>query len=112
MKELVKENLGYEELLQGVRSAPLYYRSEDVDGYIQLMVDTICTTLPTVRIGRQELPAQDVREVMLLLRQEHVLYVMERIASAQIEYNPLGYKLTALYNAACTYGDYALRITA
>ena len=110
VRELVKENIGYEQLLQTTRTAPLYYHAEDIDGYVRLISDTICSTLPTVRINRQELPVQEVREALLQLRQEHILYVMERLADARIDHSPLAYKLTALYNAAVTYGDYAVGV--
>ena len=112
VQDLVEENIGYTQLLQAARTAPLYYRAEDIDGYVRLIADTVCSTLPTVRIGGQNLPTQRVREVLLQLRQEHVLYVMECLADARIEYNPRAYKLTALYNAAITYSEYATGLTA
>ena len=112
VQELVEENIGYAQLLQATRTAPLYYHKEDIDGYVRLIVDTVCSALPTVRIGCQMLPTQRVREVLLQLRQEHISYVMECLSGAQIEYNPCAYKLTALYNAAITYSEYAMGLTA
>ena len=112
VQELVKENIGYAQLLQTVRIAPLYYHKEDIDAYVRLIVDTVCSTLPTVRIGCQAIPTQRVREALLQLCQEHILYVMECLSDAQIEHNPRAYKLTALYNAAITYSEYAMGLTA
>lgn len=112
VQELVEENIGYAQLLQATRTAPLYYHKEDIDGYVRLIVDTVCSTLPTMRIGCQMLPTQRVCEALLQLRQEHILYVMECLSDARIEYNPRAYKLTALYNAAITYSEYAMGLTA
>ena len=67
VQELVEDNIGYTQLLRAARTAPLYYRAEDIDGYVRLIADTVCSTLPTVRIGGQNLPTQRVREVLLQL---------------------------------------------
>lgn len=110
IRELIHENISVEALLSGCRTAPLYYTEEDIRGYVRLLVDTVCSSLPTIRIGRQELPTQTVREVFLRLNAGHILYVMERLQGVQGVRDPLAYKRTALYNAAVTYGEYAMGI--
>lgn len=112
IEELVKENIGYDWLKQNAMTSPLYYHTEEVDGYVQMLSDAICTSRPRIRIGKQEMPADAVRQALLGLRCEHILYVMERMGQADIKYNPLGYKLTALYNAGTTYREYACSMTA
>ena len=101
---------GDEMVVGNCRTAPLYYTEEDIRGYVRLLVDTVCSSLPTIRIGRQELPTQTVREVFLRLNAGHILYVMERLQGVQGVRDPLAYKRTALYNAAMTYGEYAMGI--
>lgn len=111
VRELVEKNISAAQLMEWVRTAPLYYTAEDIHSYVQLITDTVCCTLPTVRIGRQELPTQAVREAFLQLNSEHILYVMKSLQGTQDIRNPLAYKRTALYNAAVTYGEYALGVT-
>lgn len=106
--DIVRGNISYTDMLKFTHTAPLYYTKEDVDGYVKLMVDTICTSKSTVRVNREDLPAQTVREQLLQMNSNHILYVMNQLNQYTIEGNANGYKLTALYNAANTYSEYAL----
>lgn len=97
---LIRDNLEYDVLIDGARKAPLYYHVTDIDGYVKLIADTVCTNKETVRIGGEDLPADTVREQLLKLTADHLLYVMECIDQQDNIHNPRAYKLTALYRAA------------
>ena len=74
---------------------------------LQLMTDTVCTTRPTVRIGKEDIPADTVRGRLLGLNAEHIVYVLERLQenTTQVR-NIRAYLLTALYNAPVTKNTY------
>lgn len=75
------------------------FNCEDVDRAAELIVDVLCTTRPTLRIGGKELPANQVRDRFCKLDSVNLEYVLNCLRSnaAQI-HNIRAYLLTALYN--------------
>lgn len=83
------------------------YPYDDVDCLLELIVDTLCSTAATMRIGGDILPASTVKERYRQLDAEHIRYVIDglRQTTTQIR-NIRAYLLTTLYNAPLTMGPY------
>ncbi len=96
----VKANIEYPILCQ-------QFDREDVDGVVELMVDTLCSTRPTLRIGGEEIPSGQVKSRFLMLNSGHLEYVFDCMYrnTTQVR-NIRAYLLTALYNAPVTMSNY------
>ena len=83
-----------------------------LDELVGLMLDTVCSTKPTLRVAGEELPAEVVRSRLLKLTGAHLLYVLDRINENTTEVRHVKpYLLTALYNAPLTMDNhYALMV--
>ena len=79
----------------------------EIDGLVEIIVEAICTSRPTVRVGGEDKPADVVKGNLLKLNREHIEYVLRclRKNTKEIE-NIRGYLLTALYNAPGTMGHF------
>lgn len=101
-REIIRENIDYGQLLRD--------RPQDIgvlDGYVELMAEACCSRRPSVRICREEVPTAAVRERLLELERDHLLYVMECVNAAQGRIGNLkAYLLSALYNAPNTMEQY------
>ena len=53
------------------------YDSEMLDNILELIVETVCTKRPLIRIGAEERPAEIVRSRFMKLNVEHIRYVMD-----------------------------------
>ena len=83
-----------------------------LDELVGLMLDTVCSTKPTLRVAGEELPAEVVRSRLLKLTGAHLLYVLDcvRENTTDVRHVKL-YLLTALYNAPLTMDNhYALMV--
>lgn len=101
-RELVKENISYDLLLQ---ENP--YDDELIDGYVGLMVDVCCSSRPSIRISGEEIPTAVVRSRFLKLTKEHIGYVMDSMRQNTTRIvNIRAYMLSALYNAPLTINQY------
>lgn len=85
---------------------------ERLDELVGLMLDTVCSTKPTIRVAGEELPAEVVRSRLLKLTGAHLLYVLDRVNENTTEVRHVKqYLLTALYNAPLTMDNhYALMV--
>lgn len=83
------------------------YTPEDVDGVLELIVDTLSSTRQTVRIGGETIPISQVQNRLLSLEQSHLEYVFDCLHrnSTKIR-NIRAYLLTALYNAPLTISQF------
>lgn len=83
-----------------------------LDELVGLMLDTVCSTKPTLRVAGEELPAEVVRSRLLKLAGAHLLYVLDRVNENTTEVRHVKqYLLTALYNAPLTMDNhYALMV--
>lgn len=79
------------------------YNREDVDEIVQLITDTLCTIRPSIRIGGNDIPTEQVKDRLLRLDSSHLEYVFDclRKNTTQIR-NIRAYLLAALYNAPAT----------
>lgn len=72
-----------------------------LDELVGLMLDTVCSTKPTLRVAGEELPAEVVRSRLLKLTGAHLLYVLDRINENTTDVRHVKpYLLTALYKRA------------
>ena len=83
-----------------------------LDELVGLMLDTVCSTKPSIRVAGEELPAEVVRSRLLKLTGAHLLYVLERVRENTTDVRHVKqYLLTALYNAPLTMDNhYALMV--
>lgn len=74
---------------------------------VELLVEAICSTRPTLRIGGEEIPTDHVRSRLWALNSAHLEYVFDSLHrnTTQIR-NIRAYLLTALYNAPITINSY------
>ena len=101
-RELILQNIDYEILCQNQQ---LY--QDDIDEIVELMVDTVCSKKPFIRVGGDEKPAEIVKSRLLKLDSEHIQFVLDcmRNNTTKIR-NIRQYLLAALYNAPMTISNY------
>lgn len=97
-EEIIKENIEYEILLE--RNP---YSKDLIDGIVNLMVETVCSTRPSVTIAKEDMPQQVVKSRLLKLDEGHIEYVLDSFKSNTTKVrNIRSYLLTALYRAPTT----------
>ena len=85
------------------------YNRDDVDELVELITETLCSTRPTLRIGGEDMPVEQVKARFLTLNFEHVNYVFESMARNTTNIrNIRAYLITALYHAPVTMNSYYL----
>jgi len=101
-RQVIQKNIEYEYLL---KQNP--FCREQLDGYVELMVEVCCSKQAYIRINGQELPTEVVKSVFLKLDETHISYIMEcfQNATSRIK-NIRAYTLTALYNFYITKHQY------
>ena len=101
-KEKVRQNLEYDILCRrNLRN------KTRIDEIISLITDVICSPLPFVRIGGEDIPRDYVRERLMSLTCQHIEYVFEAMKeSAPKIRNIKAYLLSSLYNAPMTMDNY------
>ena len=101
-REVIRENIDYDYLLQ---DHP--HDAEQIDGYVEMIVETCCSTRDFTRISKEDVPTGVVKARFLKLTREHIEYVMDCLSrnTTQIG-NIKAYLLAALYNAPVTIGQY------
>lgn len=100
LREEVKANIDFENL----RRAHPY---DDVESLLELVVDVLGSTAPTLRIAGESLPADAVKQRFRKLNSTHIEYIIEAMSQTTTKINNIrAYLLTALYNAPVTMGPY------
>lgn len=101
-RELIKENIDYDILLQ---DHP--YEQENIDGYVELILEICCTGRKVTRINQDDIPTEIVRSRFLKLGKEHIEYVMDSLNKNTTKISNIrAYTLSALYNAPVTISQY------
>ena len=101
-KDLIMENVSYDTLLYDYP-----YDKDILSEILELMVDVVCATKPTVRISGDDKPAEVVRSQFLKLDSEHIRFVMGGLKENTTRIrNMRQYLLATLYNAPLTIGNY------
>ena len=100
LKELVLENLEYEFIKRT-------HDKERLDEIVDIIVETLCSTKPTINISGEEYPARLVKEKLLRLDSSHIDYVFECLQKTTTYVrNIKRYLLATLFNAPSTIGNY------
>jgi hypothetical protein len=101
-REIIKENICYEYLLQDMPQ-----NKDRVDEMLELIVETVCCTKKYIRVAGADYPAEVVRSRFLKLDMEHIKFVFDCLKENTTKIrNIKQYLLTTLYNAPMTIGNY------
>lgn len=101
-EEIIKENLDYDILCQDPKFDKDRFRE-----IMDIMLDAVCSTAPTIRINGEDMPQQVVKSRFLKLNSSHIEYVLEAMNNNPSDIrNIRAYLLTALYNASLTIDNY------
>ena len=101
IREEVKDQLEYE-------YACKEFGKDRIDGIVDIMVETLLS-VGTVNIGRNQIPAEQVKNVFRKIDMNHLGYIFDCIEETSREKkirNMKSYLLTALYNAPMTIDAY------
>lgn len=100
--QTVKENIDYDILLQDHR-----YDRDRLDETVDLIVETLCSTKPTICVSGDDFPATLVKEKLLKLDSQHIEYVFECLdKNTTYVRNIKKYLLATLFNAPSTIDSY------
>ncbi|MBU5456953.1 DUF6017 domain-containing protein [Oscillibacter sp. MSJ-31] len=100
--ELIRENLDYDILSQD----PMFDKDR-VQEIMNIMLDVVCSTAPTIRINGENMPQEVVKSRFLKLNSSHIEYVIDVMNKNPSDIrNIRAYLLTALYNASLTIDNY------
>lgn len=102
LRQTVKENIDYDILLQDHR-----YDRDRLDEIVYLIVETLCSTKPTICVSGDDFPAALVKEKLLKLDCQHIDYVFECLdKNTTYVRNIKKYLLATLFNAPSTIDSY------
>ncbi len=101
-EEIIRQNLDYGILCQDSK-----FDKDRFQEMIDIMLDAVCSTAPTIRINGEDMPQQVVKSRLLKLNSSHIEYVFEVMNKNPADIrNIKAYLLTALYNASLTIDNY------
>ena len=106
------ERASYEELIRENLELDLLERNNRIDAdrvheFVEIMLDAICSTSPTIRINGEDMPQAVVKSRFLKLDSSHIEYVLHAMDENPSDIrNIRAYLLTALYNASLTMDNY------
>ena len=101
-EEIIRQNLDYDILCQDPK-----FDNDRFQEMIDIMLDAVCSTSPTIRINGEDMPQQVVKSRFLKLNSSHIEYVFEVMNKNPSDIrNIKAYLLTALYNASLTIDNY------
>ena len=99
-REIIEENIEYEIM----KDRP---DGDRIGEIVEIMLDAVCSTAPTIRINGEDMPQQVVKSRFLKLNSSHIEYVLEAMNKNPSDIrNIRAYLLTALYNASLTIDNY------
>ena len=79
--------------------------AEDVDALVELISEVLSSTADAVRLGKEQIPIEIIKERFRQLTQMHVAYILDSLRTTTTQINNIkAYLLTALYNAPTTMG--------
>ena len=107
-RDIIKENIEYDHLLRYSQ-----IDREELDGIVELLVETVCTARKTIRVAGDDYPAELVKAKLLKLNSGHIEFVMDcmRQNTTKIR-NIKKYLLAVLFNAPSTMGSYYTALVA
>ena len=82
-------------------------KKETILELIDIIVDTVCSTKPTIRVNGEDIPHDIVKSVFLKLNSSHIEYILEAMDNNISDVrNIRSYLITALYNSRLTLNSY------
>ena len=101
-RALISENIEYEFL-----SLDKSINRDDLEELFEIILETICSKKPFIRICGEEKPTEVVRSRLLKLNSDHIRFVLDCMSenTSKIR-NIKQYLLAALYNAPVTISNY------
>jgi len=101
-RDLIMENIDYDILFH---DHP--YDMDCINEMVDILVETVCSKKPFIRIAGEEFPQAVVKSRLLKLDKEHIEYVLDCLHNNTTQVrNIRQYLLTTLYNAPATMGNY------
>lgn len=101
-EEIIRQNLDHDILCQDPK-----FDNDRFQEMIDIMLDAVCSSAPTIRINGENMPQQVVKSRFLKLNSSHIEYVFEVMNKNPADIrNIKAYLLTALYNASLTIDNY------
>ena len=100
-EEIIKDNIDYDILIQDMADR------DRLDEIVDLILETVCTRRKTIRVARDDYPAELVKSKFMKLDSEHIRFVLDcmRENTTKIR-NIKQYLKAALFNAPSTIGNY------
>lgn len=99
-RKQIKENIEYDVLCSR-------YGAQRVDGIVELMLETMLSKRPSVRIAGDDFPRAVVGNRFLKLRADHIEYVFDCLDRSTTKISNIkAYLRAALYNAPATMDSY------
>ena len=99
-REIIEENIEYEIM----KDRPDGDRLGEI---VEIMLDAVCSTAPTIRINGEDMPQQVVKSRFLKLDSSHIEYVFHAMKECPSDIrNIRAYLLTTLYNAPTTMDNF------
>ena len=101
-EELIRDNLELDILTQSSR-----LDMDRINEMVEIMLDVVCSTKPTIRINGEDMPQQVVKSRFLKLNSSHIEYILDAMRDCPSDIrNIRAYMLTVLYNASLTIDNY------
>ena len=101
-REIIAGNISYDLLCQEYP-----HQQEQLTEILDLLTETVCTTCQTIRVAKNDFPAEIVKSRLLKLTAEHIRFVLGCLSRNTTKIrNIRQYLLTTLYNAPTTIDNY------
>lgn len=98
VRETIETNIDYTALLDEFPS-----ETDRLEEILEIIVDTVCTVKPTIRISGDDKDTEEVKVKFLHLKIDHIRYVLTGLdESSTLIRNPKQYLIAALYNSLFT----------
>lgn len=99
---IVYEKIGYDALVE-----QQMYSKDQIDEIVEIMLESICSTASTQRIGKENIPTEAVKSRFLKINSSHIEYIFNSMKENTTDVrNIKAYLKTVIYNAPVTIGNY------
>ena len=95
-REIISENIEFDILSQR-------YPSKQINEIVEIMLEAVCSTKPTIRVGQEEKPQAVVKSQLLKLNESHIECALDCLKNNTTKITNLeSYILTVLYKSQYT----------
>lgn len=104
-EDLIKQNISYDYFREGFLSHDTSTPGslDELDELVDIMMDCMITSNNTIRVGKENKPAEVVRSRLMKLNSSHIEYIFYSLRNTRTEIkNIKNYLVTTLYNAVST----------